>query len=415
MRVVHLCTIETGAATRLHRGLRGLGVDSTMFVVQKRTTDPAVKVFTPAKDLASRVRRRIRRANIARSLASYRRSGSEAYLPFFDDRSAHGAECLAQLPPFDVLHLHTLQDLVDFGAFFATVPQRSPVIRTLHDMTFFTGGCHYAWSCDKYVDRCGACPQLHSTRERDLSRQVWERKRTALGLVPEGRFHVVGPSQWVAGAARRSTLLRDFPITVIPYGLDTDVFRPRAQGFAREVLGVAPDASVVLFVAEPITRTEKGFALLVEALHKLDRPNLLLLSVGSGKPPVEVRIPHVHVGHVGDARLLSMYYSAADVFVIPSLQEAFGQTALEATACGTPVIGFATGGIPDIVRPGTTGSLVPVNDVVGLRAAIESLLSDASLRERMSVECRRLAVQEFALDVQARRYIELYEQVLTRR
>ena len=383
-----------------------------MFVAQRRTADPAVKVFAPANDLPSRLRRRIRTARIRRDLARYRTSRPATYGPFFDDRSPYGDECLAQLPTFDVLHSHTMLDLIDFRALFATVPKMNPVIRTLHDMTFFTGGCHYAWNCGKYTDRCGACPQLGSTRDEDLSRKVWERKRDALSLVPEGAVHVVASSRWLADAARRSALLRHVPITIIPYALDTEVFRPRDRAFARDVLGVPPDVSVVLFVAEPITRTEKGFALLADALRALDQRKLFVLAVGSGTLPAAVDVPHLHVGHVSDPRVLSLYYSAADVFVMPSLQEAFGQTALEATACGTPVVAFATGGIPDIVRHGLTGLLVPAGDVGGLRVGIQSVLEDDSLSAKMATECRRHAVHEFALDVQARRYIGLYERVV---
>ena len=412
MRVVHLCTIETGAATRLHRGLRKLGFDSTMFVAERRTADPSVQVFAPRTDVPARVRRRLRRMTISRDLARYRRSRPVPHPPFFDDRSPYGAECFAQLPPFDILHVHTMLHLVDFRALFATVPRQRPVIRTLHDMTFFTGGCHYAWGCDKYAARCGACPQLGSSSDGDLSRRIWGRKREALRFAPDGRFHVVSSSLWLASVARRSSLLEGVPVSVIPYALDTDVVRPRERAFARDVLGVPAESTVVLFVAEPITRPEKGFAACVEALHGLDQPHLFFLCVGSGRPPVDVRIPHRYAGHVSDPRMLSLYYNAADVFVMPSLQEAFGQTALEATACGVPVVAFATGGIPDIVRPDVTGSLVPPNDVAGLRSAIHSLLKDPDLRGTMAANCRRIAMEEFALDVQARRYIELYERML---
>jgi hypothetical protein len=178
-----------------------------MFLAQRRTSDPAVKVFAPATDLPSRLRRRIRHASIGRDLASYRTSRPATYGPFFDDRSPYGAECLAQLPPFGVLHSHTMLDLIDFGALFTTVPKVAPVIRTLHDMTFFTGGCHYAWSCAKYADRCGACQQLRSTREGDLSRQVWERKRAALDLIPEGRSM---SSHRADGLPRRREAVRCF-------------------------------------------------------------------------------------------------------------------------------------------------------------------------------------------------------------
>jgi glycosyltransferase involved in cell wall biosynthesis len=156
--------------------------------------------------------------------------------------------------------------------------------------------------------------------------------------------------------------------------------------------------------------------LLVQALSGMGEvPNLLLVSVGSGKPSVDVNIQHLRLGHVGNDRLLSQIYSAADVFVIPSLQEAFGQTALEAMACGTPVIGFAVGGIPDMVRPGVTGFLVPAGDTTSLRDAIRDLLEAPGRRAEMATYCRHIAVKEYALEVQAQRYKELYETILSSR
>jgi glycosyltransferase involved in cell wall biosynthesis len=109
---------------------------------------------------------------------------------------------------------------------------------------------------------------------------------------------------------------------------------------------------------------------------------------------------------------MSLVYSAADIFVIPSLQDNFPQTALEATACGIPVIGFAVGGIPEIVRPGVTGCLVPPQDVIALRGAISDLLKNPTRRAEMAIHCRQIAVKEYALQVQAKRYGELYQEIL---
>jgi glycosyltransferase involved in cell wall biosynthesis len=308
-----------------------------------------------------------------------------------------------------------MYDFVDFRAFFARVPQHTPVVRTLHDMTFYTGGCHFDAGCGKYTARCGACPQLGSRKERDLSRQIWQRKRAALSALPAGCLHLVAASRWVAREANRSSLLQDFPITVIPYAVDTEVFRPRDRRVVRDALGISPDASVILFVAGVINDPRKGFAVLAQALQGLRHlPNLLLLSVGSGQPPVRVQVPHLDLGQIKNERLLSLAYGAADVFVIPSLEDNLPQTVLEATACGIPVVGFAVGGIPDMVRTGVTGLLVPPQDVNALRAAINDLLQDPTRRTEMTANCRRIAVQEYAQEVQARRYVELYQTMLAR-
>jgi glycosyltransferase involved in cell wall biosynthesis len=141
-------------------------------------------------------------------------------------------------------------------------------------------------------------------------------------------------------------------------------------------------------------------------------PNLLLLSLGGDAPSPVPNVPQLHLGHVGDDRLLAAAYSASDVFVIPSLQEAFGQTALEAAACGTPSVGFNVGGISDVVQDGETGLLVPPGDVPALRAAIMRLLGDRATRERMATAARETVVARFTLRQMTDAYLALYHSVL---
>jgi glycosyltransferase involved in cell wall biosynthesis len=317
------------------------------------------------------------------------------------------------LPTCDVINLHWIAGFVDYMAFFRTVPQRTPVVWRLADMNAFTGGCHYDDACGKYRTSCGTCPQLASTRERDLAFQVWQRKKLAFDRVSSQRLHIVAPSRWTAREAGSSALLRGFPTTVIPNALDTAVFSPRDQQVAREALEVPRDAKVVLFVSDRVSNKRKGLALLVNALIGLrDLSGLFLVSLGRDEPDTPIPIPHLHFGFVDNDRLLSLVYSAADVYAIPSLQESFGQTVLESMACGTPVVGFDVGGIPDMVRPGITGLLAPRGDVDALSEAIARLVLDSSMRAELSANCRRIVVEEYALEVQARRYVALYEDML---
>jgi len=211
---------------------------------------------------------------------------------------------------------------------------------------------------------------------------------------------------------KQSPLLCNFPVTMIPNGVDLEEFAPRDRRVARDILRIPDGARVVLFIADNATNRRKGFSLLTEALNGLDhQSDLFLLSVGSGKLLPSDRIPYLHLGPI-DYRWLSLVYSAADLFVIPSLQDNLPNTVLEAMACGTPVVGFAVGGIPDMVRPGITGLLVPPCDVVGLLAAILDLVHDERKRKEMSSSCRRIAVEEYSLELQARRYSEIYKSLL---
>lgn len=416
MRIVHLGMHGDGtgvaiAIRRIHQGLLDLGHDSLVFArrVWDPKGDPRIRILrAPRGPVWQRARRRLRHLLIERGRGrQVARARSTA--GFHDARSPDGRELVDALPPCDVIVVHALLSWLDYREFFATAPQRAPIVSVLHDMGLFTGGCHYSQGCEKFVHRCGACPVLGSRRERDLSREIWRRKRAAYASVPPGRMHFVAPSQWVAEGARRSSLLQGFPVSVIPNGVDTRFFSPLDRRASRELLGIPIEAEVALFVGQPVTRVTKGFALLADALGRINREDFMLVSVGQGSPPSAVGISHLHLGYVADDRLLPVIYSAADMFVIPSLQENCPQTVLEAIACGLPVVGFATGGIVDLVRPGTNGTLVATGDVEGLSGAILDMLADSGRRAEMARNARRMAVQEFSLELQAQRYAALFD------
>jgi glycosyltransferase involved in cell wall biosynthesis len=417
MKILHVSTDDiyggaARAAYRLHAALAHLGQASQMLVLRQRTTDPAVTRFEYPMELRARLRRRVRRWRIARAAARYREMRPPGAELFNDDRSEHGAAVIEQLPPADVLNLHWIANFVDLPTFLADVPARLPVVWTLHDMQPFTGGCHYDRGCGRFAETCGACPQLGSQRRGDLSRAIWGRKAVALASVAADRLHLVAPSHWMADEVRRSSLLGRFPVTVIPNGLDTGVFAPVGQAAARTALRVPVGARIVLFLADELAAERKGFGLLCQALAGLEGvPDLFLISVGSHQPALDLPVPQLHLGRVEHDRLLALVYSAADVFALPSLQDNLPNTALEALACGTPVVGFAAGGVPDVVRDGETGWLAPPGDVDGLRAALKRLLADKALCSELAETCRQVAVAEYDRTVMARAYLELYASV----
>jgi len=420
MRIVHLSTSDSGggafrAAFRLHTGLRRLGHDSKMLVMRKGSGDGNVIAFKPRQDFLGRWQRKLRNRRIWRDYEKYRPTLPSGIEPFSDDRSEHAGEIVKQIPECDVITLHWVGGFLDYQSFFARYPARVPLVWRMADMGVFTGGCHYTQGCEKFTNKCGACPQLGSRDEHDLSRDVWTRKNASLARVGPGGLHIVGTSQWIAGEATRSSLLRNFPVSVIPNGLDVEEFAPRDKGFSRDLWNIPRDAKVVLFAAESVANVRKGFRHLADALAMMtDMKNLLLVSVGGGNCELPAGLPHLALGKVNNDRMLSTIYSAADVFVIPSLQESFGQTVIESLACGTPVVGFASGGIPDMVRPGETGWLAPTGDTSALRDAIAAALSDDDRRAAMGVKCRGIAMAEYSLDVQARAYAALYEQLSAR-
>ena len=419
MRVLHLSTADAGggaarAAHRLHTGLRAVGVDSSMLVLKRTSGDPHSRKVTFGQGWATRLRRRRRARAIAADFARYKPTLPAGFEVFSDDRSEVGYDLVRDVyagGPWDVINLHWVGGLVDHELFFGALPADVPLVWRLADMGPLTGGCHYDGGCGKFHNVCGACPVLASGVDDDLSRRVWHRKHAALAHVASDRLTLVGPSRWIASQSRRSSLVSRFPVQVIPNGLDTDAFAPRDRGFARQTLGVPADAKVVLFVAEATDVRRKGFHLLAAALATLT--GVFLLSIGEREPklPDAPTLPRLHLGRVNYDRMLSVAYSAADVFVIPSLQESFGQTVTEAMACGTPVVGFDVGGIPDMVRPGETGELAPAGDAPALAAAIGRVLADPAYRDHLGGNGRRVAVAEYGLARQVGEFRALYESV----
>ncbi len=418
MKVVHVNTFDcTGgaarAAYRLHSGLRKSGLDSRMFVAEKISDDPSVLHYIPPADLKSRLGRRLRRELIVRSAGRYLDKAPSRLTNFSDDRTIYGVDAWRHLPEHDLIHLHWVTGFLDYRSFFASMPPNKPIVWTLHGMEVFTGGCFYDGGCGKFAQQCGACPELGSQSHSDLSRQVWRRKRENFANVQTNRLHIAAPCRWMRDQVTRSSLLSRFPCSVIPNGLDTDVFAPRDRRIAREVLGIPQHSKVILFAADGVHVPRKGFQMFVRSLADVPPESMpFLLSVGPGEPPDFGGLHQVHVGSIQNDRFLSFVYSAADVSVIPSLQDNLPNTMIESIACGVPVVGFAVGGIPDAVRPGVTGALARVGDVADLRSALLELLGSKERLNEFSVNCRRIALQEYSLETQARRYLAIYEELL---
>ena len=413
------------AMWRLHEGLKAAGCPSRMLVGKKVSADPAVTAFRPAEGLPARLRR------VARLELFYRDPVIPAPGPRFEtfstDRSEYGTDLLAQavgLAP-DLLNLHWATGLFEDRAFLPAAAKAFPLVWTLHDMHPFTGGCHYDRGCGRFAGDpiafggtpgqapgCGRCPQLAGDARRDLSRRVWERRAEAFAAIPTGRLTFVTPSRWLGEEVRRSGLCGRFPTETIPNGLDTNAFQPRDPAVARAALGVPEGAKVVLFLAFGSGNVRKGFDLLRDALGRVRGvPGLFLLTLGGGaEVPPDVR--RRELGGIDDDRLLSLVYSAADLFVIPTRADNLPNTVLEAMACGTPSVGFAVGGLPEMIRPNETGLLAAPENVAELADAVAALLTDEALRGRLSETCRRVAVAEYSLAVQAERYRVLYRRVL---
>lgn len=360
-----------------------------------------------------RLKRGLRRRYLARTAARLASLPAGSTI-FTDDRTQYGAEPLTLAAGRDVINLHWVAGFIDYPYFFSNLPANLPAVWTLHDMNAFTGGCHYSFDCDQFTSQCGKCPQLASSRVNDLSRQIWNRKRSAYESFGPHRLHFVTPSRWLEGELRCSGLLSRADVTVIPYSLDTEKFQPRDRILARRRFGVPDHARVVLFVADWAGEKRKGLTLLLDALRGLSHiPDLCLVVIGRQIADFQPHCRYIPIDFIEDEETMSYLYSAADVFAIPSLQDNLPNTAIEAQSCGVPTVCFAAGGLPEIVLNDKTGLVAPTGDIAGLRDAIAALLNDPERRATMAAACRQNAVQNYSLQLQGHRYVELYQHLLS--
>ncbi len=416
MRILHINSHDLSggaarAALRLHMALLGQGAQSRMFVETRQSSDiEGIHGFKVPGEF-SRIRwQLLRRFFNHPILAAQDRSG-ETFDVFTDDRSPCGKAARRQLPGHDVVNLHWIAGFIDYRDFFSRATT-APIVWTLHDMNPFTGGCHYAGGCDRFMSQCGGCPQLGSSRQDDPSRRIWKRKRSAYTNRSLDSLHIITPSAWLAGEVAKSTLMGGFPVTHIPNCIDTEVFEPRDRTAARAALGIPEKASVVLFVAASLGNRRKGFRELLKALDGLGSVHqLYLISLGKAGGDMPRKNGCINLGNVANDRLLATIYSAADCFVIPSRQDNLPNTVLEAMACGTPIAGFAAGGIPEMVIDGKTGILAEPGDIDGLCSSIRTILTQDGLREAMSRNCRETVLKHYTPELQARRYLDIYQRM----
>lgn len=401
------------AAFRLHQGLQRKGADygvSAQMLVQAKQSDEDKISGTSAASGTGQAKRGLRLALDQLPLKRYKQCSGAIFSPqWVPDRMA--AKVRAIDP--DVINLHWIN--AGFIQIETLSRFKKPIVWTLHDMWAFTGGCHYNQSCDRYQAQCGACPHLGSSKGRDLSRRIWQRKQRTFKNLP---LTIVTPSVWLGACAKKSSLLQDVRIECIPNGIDTNIYRPINKRTARDLLQLPLDKKLLLFGSLKATSDQrKGFHLLQSALQELSHSNLKadveLVVFGASEPK---EVPKFgfrthYLGSFSDDLSLSLIYSAADAFVLPSVQENLANTLLEALACGTPCLAFDIGGMPDMIDHKENGYLAIPFETSDLAEGITYLLSDSTLQSSFSMCARQKVARQFSLEIQAKRYCSLFAEV----
>ena len=410
LKIVQLSTYHTYggaaiAALRLHDALLKSGVAASFLVHQKNHDENGVVALAN-----NYLEKKIAFAHFAAERL--------AFLPFEKDPSVRFAFSPAQvgvnisthplLQEADVIHLNwinfgflslrSLEQILDLG---------KPVVWTHHDMWAFTGGCHYSRGCERYETHCQNCPYLKNPSATDLSFRLFERK---LRLFRRSNLTLVSPSVWLGNIAQNSALTSHLPVEIIPYPIDSAFFKPVDKIEAQIKLGLSPRKKWILFGSMNTQDVRKGFVYFKEAIQSLTAHSdqLGVLIFGKSKPEIFDSLG-LEVKALGalPANEVITAYQAANTLVVPSLEDNYPNTVLEAMACGTPVVGFRTGGIPEQIAHLQNGYVADLKSATDLATGIKFVLLEADYNA-LSQHARQVILARNSYETVARQYHKLY-------
>lgn len=396
MKVLHVTTIDIGgaykAAVRLHEGLMRIGVQSEILLRTKtEKRHVGVEIFS------NKCSATISKAKNVWNL--FQADGAIARDVLGTDISKN-----RNVREADVIILHWINSFLTVREFEKLAALRKPMVWFLHDMWFFTGGCHYDGYCGGYEFGCGNCPMVSKHGGRDVSWRNFQDKKAAMNNIRAG---IVGPSQWIVDCAGKSTILSGKKITCLPNMLDVERYCPMEdKANLRRKHGIAVDKKVILFgAADAGTENKtKGFSFLQCALDMLPKDKYQLAVFGNARNDINLPTGFevTLLGFISDEKELIEIYNTADVLVNPSIQEAFGYTACEAMACGTPVVAFPVGGLKEQITHLENGYLAEFQNAQDIAKGI---IYCAENREQLGVQARKSAMR-YSYENVAVKYLE---------
>jgi glycosyltransferase involved in cell wall biosynthesis len=426
MKIVILSTFDNFggasiAASRLNKALNTNGLSSNMLVQDKKGDLPNIE--TIAQNWFQKKLTLLRFALDRLQFTFYEKNKDVRFL-FSQATIGVDVSDNPLIQQSDIIHLHWINfGFLSINSLEKLFETGKPIVWTLHDMWAFTGGCHYARDCTNYERNCGNCEQfLKNPSENDLSHQVWERKKEVFS---KANLTIVTCSEWLAQKARESSLLKDKTIISIPNPIDTEVFRPIEKSAARAYFELSPDKKYILFGAVKISDERKGFAYFVEALSILNvrlsnnehrksergyrKEDIEIIIFGQAQASDFERLPFkVNIlGKLSDLETIATAYSAATVFVSPSIEDNLPNTIMESTACGTPVVGFEIGGIPEMIDHKENGYLAKYKSAEDLAKGIYWILFESDYQVLVS-NARQRVVDNYSEEIVAKRYQEVY-------
>lgn len=389
------------AAYRLHQSLLSIGIDSYMLVLSKVSDEERIIAPKNTRDTVL--------AKLTPSLNNLFLeyvSGKKKRRVFSTTFSLYSVyDKIEKIAP-DIVNLHWVGD--GFLSMRELKKIKYPIVWTLHDMWAFTGGCHYAMECKNFQSQCGYCEALGSSKEKDISRKLFSYKQKAYAV---SDITIVALSHWLAECARKSTLLANKEVKVIPNPIDTNIYKPIEKSVARQMLNLPQESKLILFGAmNPQSNPIKGYEMLVKALHCLPKDEFQLMILGTSEPQKVFEENHQahYLGRLVDDLSLVTAYAAADVVVVPSLYENLSNVVLESLACGTPVAAFDIGGNSDMITHRINGYLAHPYDTEDLAYGINWMTEEKERHHILRCSARESVMEKYQPKLVAEAYLSLF-------
>lgn len=315
----------------------------------------------------------------------------------------------------DVIHMHALHGYyLNFGMLFKYLKKKEiPCVWTFHDCHTFVGNCGYFFDCEKWKEGCGKCPYVHNYPKSqffDFTAYMWQKKKEYFTGLRD--MTVVTPSDWLTAEAKKS-FMGKYECLTIRNGIDTqNTFYPRDKESCRKKYGYKPEDKIVLGIAVGYSDPRKGAKYIIQAAKALkDEAKVILIGWEKQNDHMIQGINNIDtLPATSNLDELAEYYSLADVFVLPSLAENYATVSLEAMACGTPVVGFDAGGIPEQLGD-SKGLVVKTGDGQAFTEAIrQTLSSDNELKN--GEELASITKQENSTGKMVEEYKKIYEKAM---
>lgn len=400
------------AASRLLHALRKAGADASMLVMYKDSCSEQVHQVTGVK-LARFLSFAIERFVIW----TYNLFDRKNLFKISFANTGFDITSSRLFADADIVNLHWVNHgFLSLDGMDRILHSGKKVVWTMHDMWECTAICHHAFDCTNFKNRCAECHYLVRPSSHDMSARIFDRKKK---MFASAQLHVVAVSSWLKQKVEESALLGGKPVTVISNTLDSGDFVVKDKQASRHVEGLPADKLLVLFGAARIDDSIKGFDLFLEAVRILStaaglsgRLHVVLFGYVKHKEVLEkIPVPFTMKGVVNDTSRLNNLYSAADVFVSASSYETFGQTIMEAQACGCLTVSFGNSGQKDIVDHLKNGYLADYMSPQSLAEGMKWALSGRNdFPDRYML--RENVLKKFGTPAIAARYMDLYKEIL---